>query len=56
VPLVKRVVRSVSVGAATEAVRRASDAPTAHEAEAILAAALREAVGDAHFLPDAATT
>jgi phosphotransferase system enzyme I (PtsI) len=56
VPMVKRVVRSVSVRAARAAVERASDAATAHEAEAILASALREAVGDAHFLRDAAVT
>jgi phosphoenolpyruvate-protein phosphotransferase (PTS system enzyme I) len=53
VPMVKRVVRSVSVSAARAAAERASDASTAHEAEAILDSALREAVGDAHFLRDA---
>jgi phosphotransferase system enzyme I (PtsI) len=50
VPLVKRVVRSVSVAAAREAVDRACNAATAHEAEVILSSALRSAVGDAHFL------
>jgi phosphotransferase system enzyme I (PtsI) len=56
VPLVKRVVRSVSVAGAKEAVGRASDAATAQESESILEAALRAAVGDAHYLPDAAAT
>jgi phosphotransferase system enzyme I (PtsI) len=56
VPLVKRVVRSVSVAGAREAVVRASDAATAQESESILEAALRAAVGDAHYLPDAAAT
>ena len=56
VPLVKRVVRSVSVAGAKEAVVRASNAATAAESESILEAALRAAVGDAHYLPDAAAT
>ena len=46
----KRVVRSVSVKGARDAVQRAIDAPTAEDAETILAAALRDAVGDAAFL------
>jgi phosphoenolpyruvate-protein phosphotransferase (PTS system enzyme I) len=53
VPLVKRVVRSVSVAAAAEAVRHACDAATAEEAEAILSSALRAVVGDAYYLRDA---
>jgi len=52
VPLVKRVVRSVSVATAQEAAQRACDASTAEEAEALLAAALRSIVGNAHFLPE----
>ena len=56
VPLVKRVVRSVSVAAAREAVTLACDAATAEEAEILLSAALRAAVGDAHFLRDASVT
>jgi len=56
VPLVKRVVRSVSVKHAREAVNRACDANTAEEAETILATALRSAVGDAHFLRDGLVT
>jgi phosphotransferase system enzyme I (PtsI) len=56
VPLVKRVVRSVSVAGAKEAVVRASNADTAAESESILEAALRAAVGDAHYLPDTAAT
>ena len=50
VPMVKRVVRSVSAAAAREAAERALDAATAEESEAILAAALRSALGDAHFM------
>ncbi len=56
VPLVKRVVRSVSVAHAREAVNRACDASTAEDAEAILSAALRSVVGDAHFLRDGLVT
>jgi phosphotransferase system enzyme I (PtsI) len=52
VPLVKRVVRSVSVAAATEAAGRALAAGSAQEAEDILAAALKAAIGDAQFLRD----
>lgn len=52
VPLVKRVVRSVSVATAQEAAQRACDASTAEEAEALLAAALRSVVGNAHFLQE----
>jgi phosphotransferase system enzyme I (PtsI) len=47
---VKRVIRSVSVANARDAVRRASEADTAEEAEAILMAELKAVVGDAHFL------
>jgi phosphotransferase system enzyme I (PtsI) len=50
VPLVKRVVRSISVANAGEAAKQACDAATAEEAEAVLSAALRSAVGDAYFL------
>ena len=50
VPLVKRVVRCVSVAAAREAADRALNAATAEESEAIFAAALRTALGDAHFM------
>ena len=50
VPLVKRVVRSVSASKAKEAVTRACDAPTAEDAEAILVAELRTALGDNQFL------
>ncbi|HJQ19176.1 MAG TPA: phosphoenolpyruvate--protein phosphotransferase [Gemmatimonadaceae bacterium] len=48
--LMKRVVRSVAVDAAREAVIRAADAGTAEQAEAILRDALRAAVGDAYFV------
>jgi phosphotransferase system enzyme I (PtsI) len=50
VPMVKRVVRSVSAAGAREAADRALNAATAEESEAILAAALRSALGDAHFM------
>jgi len=50
IPLVKRVVRSVSAAAARDAAMRACDAATAEEAEALLLAELRKAVGDAHYL------
>lgn len=50
VALVKRVVRSVSATSARDAALRACDATTAEEAEALLLAELRKAVGDAHFL------
>jgi phosphotransferase system enzyme I (PtsI) len=50
VPMVKRVVRSVAAAAAREAADRALAAATAEESEAILAAALRSALGDAHFM------
>ena len=50
IPLVKRVVRSVSASGARDAAMRACDAATAEEAEALLLAELRRAVGDAHFL------
>ena len=52
IPLVKRVVRGVSAAAARDAAMRACDAATAEEAEALLLAELRKAVGDAHFLRD----
>ena len=54
VPLVKRVVRAVSVGEARAAVAQAEEAPTAHDAEAILRTALRKTLGDAPFLGDTA--
>ena len=50
IPLVKRVVRSVSAAAARDAAMRACDAATAEDAEALLLGELRKAVGDAHFL------
>ena len=50
VPMVKRVIRSVSAATAREAADRALNAATAEESEAILAAALRSALGDAHFM------
>jgi phosphotransferase system enzyme I (PtsI) len=52
VPLVKRVMRSVSVERARAATDRASEASTAEESEKILKDALRELVGDAYFLHD----
>jgi phosphotransferase system enzyme I (PtsI) len=50
VPLVKRVVRSVSAAKAREAALRACDAKTPEEAEALLLAELRAAVGDVYFV------
>jgi phosphotransferase system enzyme I (PtsI) len=50
VALVKRVLRSVSAARARDAALRACDSNTAEEAEAILLAELRDAVGDAYFL------
>jgi phosphoenolpyruvate-protein phosphotransferase (PTS system enzyme I) len=50
VPLVKRVIRSVSVADARAAVAQAEEAPTAQEAEAILRSVLRKALGDTHLL------
>lgn len=50
VPMVKRVVRSVSATNARQAADRALQASTAEESEAILATALRSALGDAHFM------
>jgi phosphotransferase system enzyme I (PtsI) len=55
VPLVKRIVRSVSAASAREAVTRACEAATAEDAEAILTTALRAALGDAHFLRELPT-
>lgn len=52
VPLMKRVVRSVAVANARRAAQAACDAPTAEDAEALLLAELRVAVGDAYFLRD----
>ncbi|MEX2178646.1 MAG: phosphoenolpyruvate--protein phosphotransferase [Gemmatimonadaceae bacterium] len=48
IPLVKRVVRGVSAARARDAVERAIAAPTAEDAERLLAAELRAALGDAH--------
>ena len=45
VPLVKRIVRGISVAAAQEAATAAADAATAAESEAILRARLAEAIG-----------
>jgi phosphotransferase system enzyme I (PtsI) len=56
VALVKRVVRSVSVENARDAVNKASEASTAEESEALLLAELRAAVGDAYFMRDAQPT
>ena len=44
-PLVKRVIRGVSARAATDAVKRAIDAPTAEDAENLLAGELRKLIG-----------
>ncbi len=52
VPLVKRVVRSVAIANARRAALAACDAPTAEDAEQLLLAELRAAVGDAYFLRD----
>ncbi len=52
VPLVKRVIRGVSVAVATEAAMAALSARTAREAEAELRRRLLEAFGDAPFLRD----
>jgi phosphotransferase system enzyme I (PtsI) len=50
IPLVKRVVRSVSIADAREAAHQACDASTADDAEVVLTKALRAALGDGHFL------
>ncbi|MEX2155139.1 MAG: phosphoenolpyruvate--protein phosphotransferase [Gemmatimonadaceae bacterium] len=50
VALVKRVLRSVSAAHARDAALRACDSSTPEDAEVILLAELREAVGDAYFL------
>jgi phosphotransferase system enzyme I (PtsI) len=50
VPLVKRVVRSVSAAKALDAATRACAAFTAEDAEAILLAELRAAVGDVYWV------
>ena len=55
VPLVKRVMRCVSASDARRAAEHALAAGTAEESEAILAAALRSALGDAHFLRESST-
>ena len=47
IALVKRVVRGVSAERAADAVQRAIAAPTAEDAERLLAAELRAALGDA---------
>jgi phosphotransferase system enzyme I (PtsI) len=52
VPLVKRLVRSVSVANARDAANRASESSTAEESEKILKDGLRALVGDAYFLHD----
>ena len=46
VPMVKRVVRGVSQAKARDAAQRACDAATAEDAEAVLLAELRAALGD----------
>ncbi|MEK7401375.1 MAG: phosphoenolpyruvate--protein phosphotransferase [Gemmatimonadota bacterium] len=55
VPLVKRVVRSVSAARARDAAQRACDALTPEDAEAILLTELRAAVGDVYFVRDGLT-
>jgi phosphotransferase system enzyme I (PtsI) len=55
IPLVKRVVRGVSLAKARDAAQRACDALTAEDAEAVLMAALRAAFGDAYFLREGLT-
>ncbi len=50
VPLVKRVIRGVSVSVATDAAEEAMRTGTAEEAENVLRAAVRSAFGDAPFL------
>lgn len=50
VPLVKRVIRAVSVVVATEAAEAAMRTGTAEEAENVLRDAIRSALGDAPFL------
>jgi phosphotransferase system enzyme I (PtsI) len=49
VPLVKRIVRCVSIEAAESATRAALDAPTARQAEQVLSERLRRLVGDARW-------
>jgi phosphotransferase system enzyme I (PtsI) len=55
IPLVKRVVRGVSIAKARDAAQRACDALTAEDAEAVLMAELRAAFGDAYFLREGLT-
>ncbi len=50
VPLVKRVVRSVSAAKARDAAMRACDAKTPEDAESILLEELRAAVGDVYWV------
>ena len=50
VPLVKRIVRGVSVGVAAEAANAALESRTAREAEGELRRRLMSAFGDASFL------
>ncbi len=50
VPLVKRVIRGISVSVATDAAEEAMATGTAEEAENVLRAAVRSAFGDAPFL------
>jgi phosphoenolpyruvate-protein phosphotransferase (PTS system enzyme I) len=52
VPLVKRIVRGISVGIAAEAANAALESRTAREAEGELRRRLMEAFGDAPFLRD----
>jgi phosphoenolpyruvate-protein kinase (PTS system EI component) len=47
VPLVKRIVRGISVAAAQEAANAAADSATAAESEAILRERLAEVIGHA---------
>ena len=55
IPLVKRVVRGVSIAKARDAAQRACDALTAEDAEAVLMTELRAAFGDAYFLREGLT-
>jgi len=50
VPLVKRVVRSISASKARDAAQRACDAKTPEDAEELLLTELRAAVGDVYFV------
>ncbi|HEX7938733.1 MAG TPA: phosphoenolpyruvate--protein phosphotransferase [Gemmatimonadaceae bacterium] len=55
VPLVKRVVRSISASKARDAAMRAFEARTPKDAEAMLLSELRAAVGDVYFVREGLT-